>query len=55
VFSDAVRIPFPNSAYRALQRRLAEASFSVFVSQIDLDLPLTNGITPTQLSDTSSP
>lgn len=55
VFSDAVLMPFLNSAYRALQRQLAEAGVSVFVSQIDLDLPLTSGITPTQLSDTSSP
>jgi hypothetical protein len=55
VFSDAVLIPFLNSAYRALQRQLAEAGCSVFVSQIDLDLTLTNGLTTTILSDTSSP
>jgi hypothetical protein len=55
VFPDAVLMPFLNSAYRALQRQLAEAGVSVFVSQIDLDLPLTNGVTPTQLSDSSTP
>src|SRR5574340_184931 len=55
VFSDAVLMPFLNSAYRSLQRQLAEAGVSVFVSQIDLDMPLTNGVTPTQLSDASAP
>lgn len=55
VFSDAVLMPFLNSAYRALQRQLAEAGVSVFIAQMDLDLPLTNGVTPTELSDASSP
>ncbi|HEV2490936.1 MAG TPA: hypothetical protein VGT03_14110 [Candidatus Acidoferrales bacterium] len=55
VFSDAVLMPFLNSAYRALQRQLAEAGVSVFVSQIDVDMPLTNGVTPTQLNDASTP
>jgi hypothetical protein len=55
VFSDAVLMPFLNSAYRALQRQLAEAGVSVFVSQIDVDMPLTNGVTPTLLNDASTP
>lgn len=55
VFSDAVLIPFLNSAYRALQRQLAEAGVSVLIAQIDLDLPLTNGVTTTELSDASTP
>lgn len=55
VFSDAVLMPFLNSAYRALQRQLAEAGVSVLIAQIDLDLPLTNGVTPTELNDGSSP
>ena len=55
VFSDAVLFPFLNSAYRALQRELAEEGVSVLVSQQDLDLPLTNGVTVTELSDVSSP
>lgn len=55
VFSDGVLMPFLNSAYRALQRQLAEAGVSVLIAQIDLDLPLTNGVTPTELSDASTP
>lgn len=55
VFSDAVLMPFLNSAYRALQRQLAEAGVSVLIAQVDLDLPLTNGVTPTELNDGSSP
>ncbi len=55
VFSDAVLMPFLNSAYRALQRQLAEAGVSVLIAQIDLDLPLTNGVTTTELNDGSSP
>jgi len=55
VFSDAVLFPFLNSAYRALQRDLAEEGVSVLVSQQDLDLPLTNGVTVTEVSDVSSP
>jgi hypothetical protein len=55
VFSDTVLMPFLNSAYRALQRPLAEAGVSVLIAQVCLDLPLTNGVTPTSLSDVSSP
>ena len=55
VFSDAVLLPFLNSAYRALQRELAESGVSVLVSQVDLDLPLANGATNTIISDVSTP
>lgn len=55
VFSDAVLMPFLNSAYRALQRQLAESGVSVLIAQADLDLPMTNGITPTSLTDVSTP
>jgi hypothetical protein len=55
VFSDAVLMPFLNSAYRALQRQLAESGVSVLIAQVDLDLPLTNGVTTTFLSDVSTP
>jgi hypothetical protein len=55
VFSDAVLMPFLNAAYRALQRELAENGVTVLVAQVDLSLPLTAGLTPTAISDTSSP
>ncbi|HXT85486.1 MAG TPA: hypothetical protein VN745_00555 [Verrucomicrobiae bacterium] len=55
VFSDAVLLPFLNSAYRALQRELAESGVSVLVSQVDIDLPLTNGATNSVISDVSTP
>lgn len=55
VFNDATLMPLLNSAYRALQRELAEAGVSVLVAQADLHLPLTSGLTTTELSDTSSP
>jgi hypothetical protein len=50
-------MPFLNSAYRGLQRELAENGVSVLAEQQDLELdsdPVT-GITPTEISDTSSP
>ena len=55
VFNDATLMPLLNSAYRALQRELAESGVSVLVSQVDLDLPLSSGLTSTELSDTSTP
>ncbi|HEV2287399.1 MAG TPA: hypothetical protein VGR81_00435 [Candidatus Acidoferrales bacterium] len=55
VFSDAVLFPFLNSAYRALQRELAEEGVSVLVAQQDLNLPLASGVTVTEISDVSSP
>src|SRR5579871_83859 len=57
VFTDAVLLPFLNSAYRALQRELAENGVSVLAEQQDLALATdpVSGITPTSISDTSSP
>lgn len=55
VFTDAVLMPLLNSAYRALQRQLAEAGVSVLVSQVDLDLAVANGVTPAVISDISDP
>jgi hypothetical protein len=55
VFTDAVLMPMLNSAYRALQRDLAENGVTVLMSSIDIPLPLTNGLTPTRLNDTTSP
>ncbi len=57
VFTDTLLMPFLNSAYRALQRELAESGVSVLAEQQDLDLPTdpTSGLTPTEISDTSSP
>jgi hypothetical protein len=57
VFTDTLLMPLLNSAYRGLQRDLAEVGVSVLVEQQDLDLETdpTTGITPTEISDTSSP
>lgn len=57
VFTDTLLMPLLNSAYRGLQRELAEAGVSVLVEQQDLDLELdpSTGVTPTEISDTSSP
>jgi hypothetical protein len=59
VFSDAVLLPFLNSAYRALQRELAENGVTVLMGQMDLDLPLdsASGVAPNPpiVSDVSSP
>jgi hypothetical protein len=57
VFTDTLLMPFLNSAYRGLQRELAENGVSVLAEQQDLELdsdPI-SGITPTEISDTSSP
>jgi hypothetical protein len=57
VFTDALLMPLLNSAYRGLQRELAENGVSVLAEQQDIDLelvPLT-GVTNTELSDVSSP
>ena len=51
VFTDTVLMPFLNAAYRTLQRELAENGVTVLVAQADLDLPLTDGLTPTEISD----
>jgi hypothetical protein len=57
VFTDALLLPLLNSAYRGLQRELAENGVSVLVEQqdIDLDVNSSTGVTNTELSDVSSP
>jgi hypothetical protein len=57
VFTDTLLLPFLNSAYRGLQRELAESGVSVLAEQQDLDLEQdpTTGITSTEISDASSP
>lgn len=57
VFTDALLMPLLNSAYRGLQRELAENGVSVMIEQQDLDLETdpTTGITNTEISDASSP
>jgi len=57
VFTDTLLMPLLNSAYRALQRELAENGVSVLVEQQDLNLSTdpVSGITPTEISDVSSP
>ena len=57
VFTDAVLLPFLNSAYRALQRELAENGVSVLAEQQDLALATdpVSGVTQAEISDTSSP
>ena len=50
-------MPLLNSGYRGLQRELAENGVSVLAEQQDLDLATdpTSGVTPTEISDVSSP
>src|ERR1700720_2315489 len=57
VFTDALLRPLLNSAYRGLQRELAENGVSVLGEQQDIDLEPspTTGVTNTEISDTSSP
>ncbi|MGH9738838.1 MAG: hypothetical protein ACRD4X_09655 [Candidatus Acidiferrales bacterium] len=57
VFTDTLLMPLLNSAYRGLQRELAEVGVSVLAEQQDLDLEPdpASGVTPTEISDTSSP
>jgi len=57
VFTDTLLMPFLNSAYRGLQRELAECGVSVLAEQQDLELDTdpTSGVTPTEISDVSSP
>ncbi len=57
VFTDTVLMPFLNSAYRGLQRELAECGVSVIAEQQDLELDTdsVSGVTPTEISDVSSP
>jgi hypothetical protein len=57
VFTDTLLMPFLNSAYRGLQRELAENGVSILIEQqdIDLDVDPTTGSTNTEISDASSP
>lgn len=57
VFTDALLLPLLNSAYRGLQRELAENGVSVLAEQQDISMLVNGmtGITPTELSDVSSP
>lgn len=57
VFTDTLLMPLLNSAYRGLQRELAESGVSVLAEQQDLDLEIdpNTGVTQMELSDTSSP
>ena len=57
VFTDSLLMPLLNSAYRGLQRELAENGVSVLTEQqdIELDTDPTSGVTQTELSDVSSP
>jgi hypothetical protein len=57
VFTDTLLLPLLNSAYRGLQRELAEVGVSVLAEQQDLDLEPdpASGMTQTEISDTSSP
>ena len=57
VFTDTLLMPLLNSAYRGLQRELAENGVSVLMEQLDIELDLngTTGVTNTEISDASSP
>lgn len=57
VFTDALLMPLMNSAYRGLQRELAENGVSVLIEQQDLDLETdpSTGATSTEISEASSP
>jgi hypothetical protein len=57
VFTDTLLMPFLSSAYRGLQRELAENGVSVLAEQQDIDLELNapSGVTNTEMSDVSSP
>src|SRR5450755_968321 len=57
VFTDTLLMPLLNSAYRGLQRELAENSVSVLVGQQDIELDVNSdtGATNLEISDVSSP
>jgi len=57
IFTDALLMPLLNSAYRGLQRELAQNGVSVLAEQQDISLAVngTTGVTNTELSDVSSP
>lgn len=57
VFTDTLLMPLLNSAYRGLQRELAENGVSVMAEQqdIELDVDGATGMTNVEISDVSSP
>ena len=57
VFTDTLLMPLLNSAYRGLQRELAENGVSVLMEQqdVELDQNVSTGVTNTEISDVSSP
>ncbi len=57
VFTDTLLMPLLNSAYRGLQRELAENGVSVLMEQqdVELDQNVLTGVTNTEISDVSSP
>src|SRR5215831_7411571 len=57
VFTDTLLMPLLNSAYRGLQRELAENGISVMAEQqdIELDIDPITGATNAEISDVSSP
>jgi hypothetical protein len=57
VFTDTLLMALLHSAYRGLQRELAENGVSVLMEQQDIELDLvgTTGVTNTEISDVSSP
>jgi hypothetical protein len=57
VFTDTLLMPLLNSAYRSLQRELAENGVSVLVEQQDIELESngSTGTTNAEISDCSSP
>jgi hypothetical protein len=57
VFTDTLLMPLLNSAYRGLQRELAENGVSVLMEQQDIEMDLvgTTGVTSTEISAVSSP
>ncbi len=57
VFTDTLLMPLLNSAYRGLQRELAENGVSVLMEQQDIELDLngSTGATNTEISDVSTP
>jgi hypothetical protein len=57
VFTDTLLMPLLNSAYRGLQRELAENGVSVLMEQqdVELDQNISTGVTNTEISDVSSP
>src|ERR1700734_1178209 len=57
VFTDTLLMPLLNSAYRGLQRELAENGVSVLVEQQDIELDQNSGtgVTNLEIRDVSSP